>query len=362
MIDEIIGGGDGLAYKARRNDSDRRPSLSEKITNGFKKIFGIKIKEPEVIDPNAPPPVLTREQQDMADMDLYYTNYNHELPDQLPMVLPAKVKKEKVAKDVAAADAGLPPISGGEKALPILVTIPKDGDNASVHAEDSSRKSSSIQSLAAESTPKLMVLTRLEKIVEASILSAAPFVPTPAKTALIEDAIAEIGSIDQIPAPATVPEIAAPIVADLETAVHVKSVVPVDAPAKIELADAGIASLPVEVVPTIAVATVNPSILKSEAVIVNSEDNTPLNSAGQEVRNSKLELDGHVLITSSISVSSLNDAHKVEDISRRNSGARLSKTKPAEGDVPRSSAMVTVVAPSVDPLSTEPLSSIAMLI
>jgi hypothetical protein len=48
-----------------------------------------------VLDPNAPLPVLTKEEQDMVDMDRYYTNYNHELPDQKPMALPVKIRKSK---------------------------------------------------------------------------------------------------------------------------------------------------------------------------------------------------------------------------------------------------------------------------
>lgn len=119
LIDEIIGGGDGLAYKARRNDADARNSLKSRIGRGIKKILGIKSKN-KIVDPNAPPPVLTREQQDMADMDRYYTNYNHELPDQKPMALPPKVRKPKSStgsthnlpsssqKDVASSDKVLP--------------------------------------------------------------------------------------------------------------------------------------------------------------------------------------------------------------------------------------------------------------
>ncbi|KAJ3302488.1 hypothetical protein HDV03_004911 [Kappamyces sp. JEL0829] len=97
LIDEIIGGGDGLAYKARKG-SERRPSFSEKLANGFKKLLGIKPKEVPAPDPNAPPPVLSREQQEFADMDKYYTNYNWELPDQQPMTLPPKPKKERKEK------------------------------------------------------------------------------------------------------------------------------------------------------------------------------------------------------------------------------------------------------------------------
>lgn len=97
LIDEIIGGGDGLAYKVRK--ADKKPSAMSKAIKGLKKMMGMKVKEPVVVDPNAPPPKLTPEDQQMADMDKYYTNFNWELPDQKSMEMPPKPKKEKKQKD-----------------------------------------------------------------------------------------------------------------------------------------------------------------------------------------------------------------------------------------------------------------------
>lgn len=164
LIDEIIGGGDGLAYKARRNNADRRPSISEKISNGFRKMLGIKLKEPEVVDPNAPPPILTREQQDMVDMDNFYSIYNHELPDQKPMSLPVKVKKSKERKSVA------PDSKRSEKCVVDRNTnsAVKENDMASVHNQ-SSMQSSSLNSLAVDTGPKVLVESRLEQIDEGPI-------------------------------------------------------------------------------------------------------------------------------------------------------------------------------------------------
>lgn len=94
MIDEIIGGGDGLAYKVRK--ADKKPSAISKLFKKIRKMLGMGEKKKKEQDPNAPPPPpLTKEQQEMADMDKYYTTFNWELPDQKPMVLPPKPKKEK---------------------------------------------------------------------------------------------------------------------------------------------------------------------------------------------------------------------------------------------------------------------------
>lgn len=58
-------------------------------------MLGIQEKKKKEVDLNAPPVPLTREQQEMVDMDKYYTTFNWELPDQKPMVLPPKPKREK---------------------------------------------------------------------------------------------------------------------------------------------------------------------------------------------------------------------------------------------------------------------------
>ncbi len=70
--------------------------------------MGIKPKAPPVVDPNIPPPILTREEQEFADMDKYYTNYNWELPDQTSMKLPPRSKKGKKEGKSPATD---PPAS-----------------------------------------------------------------------------------------------------------------------------------------------------------------------------------------------------------------------------------------------------------
>jgi hypothetical protein len=97
LIDEIIGGGDGLAYKARKGS--RRGST---IKDKFLKLFGV---EPKPAEPEAAsaPPVLTRDQLEMKEMDQYYTNFNWELPDQKPMTMPPTAMKGKRSRSNSAA-------------------------------------------------------------------------------------------------------------------------------------------------------------------------------------------------------------------------------------------------------------------
>lgn len=90
FVEDIIEGGDGLSYKARK-DPNRSPSVSVKLFKGFKKILGLKSEE---VDPNAPPVELTKEQQDHADMDEYYTVFNCELENQVEMIMPPKRSKK----------------------------------------------------------------------------------------------------------------------------------------------------------------------------------------------------------------------------------------------------------------------------
>lgn len=97
LIDEIIGGGDGLSYKVRK--ADKKPSAISKAVKGLKKMLGIKTKVPKPVDPNAPLAKLSPEDQQMSDMDNYYTSFNWELPDQKPMQMPPKPKKEKEKKN-----------------------------------------------------------------------------------------------------------------------------------------------------------------------------------------------------------------------------------------------------------------------
>jgi hypothetical protein len=131
VIDEIIGGGDGLAYKARKGDR-KTPSMKQKLGKALKKLLGIKEK---VVDPNAPKPPPTREEMEMKEMDDYYTNYNWELPDQKPMQLPERGQKIVINDEIAdESDAGdstpggtnhntknerkpntLPPVAEGDK-------------------------------------------------------------------------------------------------------------------------------------------------------------------------------------------------------------------------------------------------------
>ncbi|KAJ3260811.1 hypothetical protein HK103_007374 [Boothiomyces macroporosus] len=84
VIDELMGGGDGLAYKARKSERQRGKSVGEKFTTGFLKLFGIEVKEKA---PEEPKPK-TKEELEMEEMDLYYIPYNHELPDQPVMSMP----------------------------------------------------------------------------------------------------------------------------------------------------------------------------------------------------------------------------------------------------------------------------------
>ena len=65
----------------------------------------MKVKEPVVLDPNAPAPKLSPEDQQLADMDKYYTNFNWELPNQKLMVMPLRPKKEKKKKDDSTASS-----------------------------------------------------------------------------------------------------------------------------------------------------------------------------------------------------------------------------------------------------------------
>ncbi|KAJ3270518.1 hypothetical protein HDV01_007774 [Terramyces sp. JEL0728] len=88
VIDELMGGGDGLAYKARKGDRPRGKSVGEKFTTGFLKLFGIEVKEKA---PEEPKPK-TKEELEMEEMDLHYIPYNHELPDQAPMSMPSDKK------------------------------------------------------------------------------------------------------------------------------------------------------------------------------------------------------------------------------------------------------------------------------
>jgi hypothetical protein len=94
LIDEIIGGGDGLSYKARKGQRRRKSSFKERVF----KFLGFAHKLPEPVDPNTPAPPLSREEIDMKAMDIYYTNYNWELPNQQPMVQPP-TSKDKDKRD-----------------------------------------------------------------------------------------------------------------------------------------------------------------------------------------------------------------------------------------------------------------------
>ena len=76
IIEEILGGGDGLAYKARRKNGPAKPSMGNRIS----KLFGIESKADETTPMS---------QKYMEDMDTYYTVYNWELPNQIPMKMPA---------------------------------------------------------------------------------------------------------------------------------------------------------------------------------------------------------------------------------------------------------------------------------
>ena len=132
LIDEIIGGGDGLAYKVRK--ADKKPSAISKVLKGFKKMIGMKVKEPVAVDPNAPPPKLTPEDQQMADMDKYYTTFNWELPDQKSMEMPPKPKKEKKQKDGETSGSSSQPRleqqddNKGESATKSIHHFPSDPD------------------------------------------------------------------------------------------------------------------------------------------------------------------------------------------------------------------------------------------
>lgn len=110
LIEEIIGGGDGLSYKARRN-SPKKDSFKSRFSNAFRSLIGVprKVKDIEVTAIELPRE-LTRQEQEMKDMDTYYTNYSYECPNQVPMVLPPRVKKKKVtdgAKQKAGSESNL---------------------------------------------------------------------------------------------------------------------------------------------------------------------------------------------------------------------------------------------------------------
>jgi hypothetical protein len=72
------------------------------LKDKFLKLFGVETKPVEP-DPAAPPPVLSREQLEMKEMDEYYSNFNWELPDQKPMTMPPTASKGKRSRSNSAA-------------------------------------------------------------------------------------------------------------------------------------------------------------------------------------------------------------------------------------------------------------------
>lgn len=97
LIDEIVAGGDGLAYRPRKGSKHR--SFSQKVTSGIKKILGIKSKTKD-----GTIKVLTREQREMELMDTCFTTYNWELPDQQPMIMPQRHAHDDAASATESHD------------------------------------------------------------------------------------------------------------------------------------------------------------------------------------------------------------------------------------------------------------------
>ncbi|KAJ2986233.1 hypothetical protein HDV02_000176, partial [Globomyces sp. JEL0801] len=97
VIDELMGGGDNLHYKARKGSRKRTGSLSEKVQTGFLKMLGMAPK-PRKMDENNMP-IKTKSELELEEMDVYYIVYNHELPDQPTMKMPSKPEKASSPAD-----------------------------------------------------------------------------------------------------------------------------------------------------------------------------------------------------------------------------------------------------------------------
>ena len=97
IIDELIGGSERLAYKARKEKKPKKDKkggddgFGSKFKKAFKKALGIKQDEKKSGQEEDDKP--TREESERQEMDDYFTNFNWELADQKPMELPPRGKK-----------------------------------------------------------------------------------------------------------------------------------------------------------------------------------------------------------------------------------------------------------------------------
>jgi flagellum-specific peptidoglycan hydrolase FlgJ len=98
LIEDMLGA-EQLSYKPRKKKRDPNSlSLSQKLSNSIGNLFGIKSSSEEKLQKPKPK---TREQIDMEQMDQFWTDFDYELPDQKPMVLPSSSKKTGDSKNVS---------------------------------------------------------------------------------------------------------------------------------------------------------------------------------------------------------------------------------------------------------------------
>lgn len=97
MIGEMLGGeGEALYYKPRKRKGGRKNSIVGKITSSISSAFGRKGSVTAIPEPKPK----TKEELDAEEMEQYWTDYDHECPNQYPFDVPpprqeAKPKPEK---------------------------------------------------------------------------------------------------------------------------------------------------------------------------------------------------------------------------------------------------------------------------
>jgi hypothetical protein len=138
LIEDMLGA-EQLSYKPRKKKRDPNSlSLSQKLSNSIGNLFGIKSNSEDKLQQPKPK---TKEQIDMEQMDQFWTDFDYELPNQKPMVLPSSSKKPTESKQVSKSTDNLAADSKKERMNQSMGDLSASGKGKSSHHESESQMS-----------------------------------------------------------------------------------------------------------------------------------------------------------------------------------------------------------------------------